>query len=141
MKPTAISHRLQTLPEPKSHLKIPKICIFRKIQKSENPGIRRGRRQWAEPLKLRTCARSLARFCSVWWSKSGVVKKRPENSAMPHPTCAYRHKKTKRVNTRVTNYLLGSLRTNQNAKMPTWKGPKMSKNMRNMSHEPQTCRL
>ena len=31
-------------------LKVPKVDIFRKIEKSENPGIRRGRRQFAEPL-------------------------------------------------------------------------------------------
>ena len=39
-------------PDPKSRRKIQQIYTFRKIEKSQNPGIRRGRRQWAEPLKL-----------------------------------------------------------------------------------------
>ena len=50
LKPTVISNRLQALPDPKTHRKIPKNPHFPKNPKSENPGIRRGRRQWAEPL-------------------------------------------------------------------------------------------
>ena len=38
IKPGAISYRFQIPPDPKSHRKIPEIYIFRKIQKSENPG-------------------------------------------------------------------------------------------------------
>ena len=36
LKPTAISNRLQTLPDPKSPRKNPKIIILRKIPKSKN---------------------------------------------------------------------------------------------------------